>query len=219
MPPEPISVAILAKAPIAGYAKTRLISALGANGAAELHERLIQRTVATALKAAIGPVILWCAPDCGHPVFVSLRRCHEIMLRAQAEGDLGDRMHAAFVAGPPASATLLVGTDCPTLTPEHLQDCANELACNDAVFLPAEDGGYVLVGLNRPEAGLFKDIPWGTAEVMETTRCRLASHGLGWSEPTTLWDLDRPEDLERWRALTGEEPTKQPQLNTSRDRG
>jgi glycosyltransferase A (GT-A) superfamily protein (DUF2064 family) len=93
---------------------------------------------------------------------------------------------------------LLIGTDCPVLTPEHLRSAARDLIEKvDAVFLPAEDGGYALVGLKRPMPGIFRNMPWGTDAVMAETRRRLSRLGASWTEPATVWDIDRPEDLDR----------------------
>lgn len=196
---EAVGIAVFARAPRAGAAKTRLIPALGAAGAARLQRRLTLRTLATALGAGLGPVTLWVAPDDRHRFFRSLRR-RGLPLRCQSGADLGARMAAAFTAeqGP----VLLIGTDCPALAPEDLRACADALRSgNDAVFLPAEDGGYVLVGLRRPQPRLFEQVDWSTDQVMAQTRERLRETGLSWSEPRTLWDVDRPEDLQRLQAL------------------
>lgn len=201
-PNDRIDIAILAKAPIPGLTKTRLIPALGADGAAELQRRLILQTVTTALKAKIGSVSIWCGPDSRHPVFQDIVTEHPVRLYEQAAGDLGDRMHAAFAAATSLWPALLIGVDCPSLAPAHLRRCGECLRHgDDAVFLPAEDGGYVLVGLRRPEARLFKDVEWGSQTVMAVTRQRLVELNLVWSEPETLWDLDRPDDLQRWMAM------------------
>jgi uncharacterized protein len=194
--PEPVAVAILAKAPIAGRAKTRLIPVLGAEGAAALQARLIARAVATATAAGIGPITLWAAPEEGHVVFQAAKTRHGVALARQPEGDLGHRMYTALAAahGP----ALVIGADCPALTPEHLRKCAEALCDGiDAVVIPAEDGGYVLLGTRRPNAFLFAEMPWGTPLVMGETRSRLARLSLAWREPARLWDVDRPEDLAR----------------------
>jgi len=197
--PEPIALAILARAPVAGAVKTRLIPALGAAGAAALHERMIERTVATACAAAIGPVTLWTTPAAPHACFSALALRFPIALAPQPEGDLGLRMLAPSKAadGP----AIVVGTDCPALTPAHLHEATEALrAGSDAVVIPAEDGGYVLVGTRRPQPGLFAPMAWGTDAVMAETRQRLARDGLTWRELPALWDVDRPEDLARLRA-------------------
>ena len=189
---SPVSIAILSRAPIPGQTKTRLIPALGAEGAADLHRRFLHGTVRTALKADIGPVTLWCTPDTIHPEFAACAALGPLILRQQAEGDLGLRMLAA-INGP----TLIIGTDCPALTPAHLQQAANALNENDAVLIPAADGGYVLIGLRQPEPAVFADIAWGTAQVLACTRQRLRNIGYSWDELPTLWDVDEPADLVR----------------------
>lgn len=197
---ERVSVAILARAPIPGQAKTRLIPALGAQGAANLQRWLLRRTVVMALVADVGPVSLWCAGDPRHPDFAPCRTFGSVAVRHQPEGDLGVRMLAALRESPTA-ATLVIGTDCPTLTAAHLRDAAGQLAGHDAVVLPAEDGGYVLIGTTRPQPEIFANVDWGTERVMAQTRERLCAAGLRWCEPATLWDVDRPDDLARLVAL------------------
>jgi uncharacterized protein len=196
---EPVAIAILARAPIPGFAKTRLIPELGEQGAADLQARLTERAVATACAAAIGPVTLWVTPDDSHPSF-QLVRTRGVTLARQCEGDLGTRMLAAIAAvdGP----VLVIGTDCPALTAERLHTAANALRSGrDVVVFPAEDGGYVLIGMNRPQPNLFASIRWSTADVMNETRRRLNAAGLSWQEPVTLWDIDVPADLQRLHDL------------------
>ncbi|MBS9402845.1 TIGR04282 family arsenosugar biosynthesis glycosyltransferase [Halomonas sp. TRM85114] len=193
---DDLPLAILAKAPIPGMVKTRLIPTLGAEGACRLHERLLRQTLEVAL-ATTSPrcITLWTALDHVHPLFLALADRHGITLRAQPEVDLGGRMHHALLAmGEPG---LLIGSDCPALTPALLRRCQTELASVDAVFLPAEDGGFALVGLNRPEARLFAGIDWGTDRVMVQTRWRVAALDWQLACPAVVWDVDRPEDLSR----------------------
>lgn len=199
-----VQVAVLAKAPIPGLAKTRLIPALGPRGAARLQRHLTRVAVQTALDACMGPVTLWCTPHAQHRFFRAMRLAYGVPCLVQASGDLGDRMHTAFrlhcVQGP----LLLIGTDCPPLTPDHLRRAAQALLDGaDAVFHPAEDGGYVMVGLQQPQPALFRDIAWSTDLVMSQTRERALAAGLRWRELETLWDLDLPADLARWRAWQG----------------
>jgi len=192
---EPVAVAVLAKAPVAGFAKTRLIPVLGADGAALLQARLIARAVATACAAAIGPVTLWATPDPSHPAFQATRT-QGVALARQDDGDLGARMLAAIAAadGP----CLVIGTDCPALTADHLRTTADILRGGaDAVVVPADDGGYALIGMRVPQPALFSEMRWSTPEVMAETRRRLRTLGLSWQEPVTLWDVDMPADLER----------------------
>lgn len=200
-------ILVFAKAPVPGQVKTRLVPTLGEAGAAQLHRQLVERTLDTAATAGLGAIELCCAPDTNDPYFAACAKRYGLSLRAQGEGDLGARMARALklavAAGTPG---LLIGCDCPVLSPAYLREAAAALAGgSEAVFGPAEDGGYVLVGLARmPPAQLFEDISWGTASVMQETRARLAHLGWRWRELATVWDVDRPEDLLRLRQLHGE---------------
>jgi len=196
--PEPVGIAVLTKAPVPGRVKTRLAMMLGVEGAAALHERFTTRTVAAAAEAATGPVTVWASPDERHPYFQQLAQQFPLSFARQPEGDLGERMLAAFAHadGP----TVLVGTDCPVLTATHLRDAAEVLRGGaDAVLFPSEDGGYVLIGLRKPIPALFADMRWSSDGVMLATRQRLRQLGLSWREPAQLWDVDRPTDVMRMR--------------------
>jgi len=186
----------MAKAPVAGFAKTRLIPALGAEGAALLAARLLQHAVAQALAAALGPVELCCAPDHHHPAFASLRDAPGLVWSDQGDGDLGARMDRAFERRLPIDgAVLLIGTDAPALDATMLQRAAAALAETDAVFVPALDGGYALIGLRRPAPSLFEAMTWSVSTVMAHTRERLASAGLRHTELPPLADIDEAADL------------------------
>ena len=193
----PVAVAILARAPVAGACKTRLIPRLGAEGAARLQHWLLLRTVRLALAASLGPVTLWWEGEPDHPALAECRALGLPESRRQPDGDLGDRMHAAIAASAAPGGTLVIGTDCPALGTAHLCAAAAALAVQDAVLIPAEDGGYVLVGARRAAAELFAGVRWGRATVMAQTRDRLRALGWRWAEPATLWDVDLPGDLDR----------------------
>lgn len=195
--PESLRVAVFAKAPVAGAVKTRLVPALGAAGAARLHESLAIRALATAAQAKPASLQLWCAPDASHPFFAACAARFGCELRVQRGADLGARMAHAFAQCAPL---VLVGTDCPALTSSHLLRAWEALATNDAAIAPAEDGGYVLVALSRPAPWLFIDMAWGDADVLARTRQRIAAAGMRCAELETLWDVDRPDDYRRLQA-------------------
>jgi glycosyltransferase A (GT-A) superfamily protein (DUF2064 family) len=177
------SVLVFAREARPGRVKTRLIPLLGAHGAARLHARLVARALATARDARLGEVTLW-----------STRR--------QRGADLGARMRHAFERGlRRAPRVIVMGADAPALRAAHLRRAARWLAGGaDAVFAPAEDGGYALIGLRRVSPRLFDGIEWGGARVMAQTRARLAALGWRWRELPEVWDVDRPADVARLRA-------------------
>jgi rSAM/selenodomain-associated transferase 1 len=197
----PVGVAILARAPIPGQVKTRLIPTLGIEGAARFQHWLLERTVHMALAADIGPVSLWCDGDPRHPAFAGCHSFARVTVRRQVDDDLGERMLMALKESPTTQGTLVIGTDCPVMTAAHLQLAAQSLHDRDAVAFPVEDGGYVLIGMKIPDPRVFQGIRWGSAQVMAQTRRRLSELGWRWTEPVCLWDVDRPADFERLAAL------------------
>ncbi len=192
-------VMVFARAPTPGEAKTRLIPALGKAGAAELHHRLVVHCLREAADARIGPVELWCTPDTSDPFFRECQRSLGVSLYAQGEGDLGARMQRAFeLALARSRHAILVGSDIPALSAQYLRDADRALARGDEIVIgPAEDGGYALIGLSRCDPELFRGVPWGGSEALAETRRRIATLGWRATELPALWDVDRPEDLER----------------------
>jgi len=194
---------VFAKEPVPGQVKTRLAAALGPPAAAAVYTELAERTLAAAVAAraagVVGTVELWCDPAIDRPAFVAWRERYDLALHAQRGADLGARMHGALAAalaqGAPA---LLVGTDCPGIDVAYLAQAAAMLAGNDAVLGPADDGGYVLIGMRR-DLDLFTGIAWSTATVIADTRARLATLRATFAELPPLWDVDTSADLARYR--------------------
>ena len=191
----------MARAPVPGETKRRLIPAIGAERAAALHRAMIRRAVATALESGVGPVELWCTPDTDHEVFRSLRSRKQVELNVQVGTNLGERMHAAIAARP--GATAVIGTDCPSLEPDDLLLTAGALNREDAdvVIVPAFDGGYVLIGVTRPRPELFARVDWGTDRVLAQTRERARVARLRLLVLAARRDIDRPEDLDSLAGL------------------
>ena len=161
--------------------------------------------MATAQAVALGYVTLWCAPDVSHRFFRALHRTTGVTLRPQPQADLGARMQEAFsyhYKANPGMPLLLVGTDCPAMAPGHLQQAAAALQAHDVVLIPAEDGGYVLIGMRRLVPEAFADMTWSTPNVLADTRVRLQAAGVTWCELPALWDVDEPTDWARLQALT-----------------
>ncbi len=192
-------VVVFAKAPVAGAAKTRLIPSLGAAGAAALHAAMVEHAIETAIAAAIGQVELACTPDTAHPLFQSIAGRHSVVLSEQGAGDLGDRMSRALErAVREAGRGVIIGTDCACLDAPYLKSAHEALGAGAPVVLgPAEDGGYVLIGARIQFPQMFCGIQWGTETVLAATRRLLDEGGVRWQELATLWDVDRPADLDR----------------------
>ena len=185
-------IIVFARAPVPGQAKTRLVPRLGEWRAAQLHARLTRHAVQTALAARCGPVELHATRR--HRFFDTLG----VPLRLQKGKDLGERMYRALAkAKRPA---ILIGTDCPVLTPADLRRALRWLqgGC-EVVLAPAEDGGYALIGARRLKPDFFANVRWGGAHVYEQTMENLG--GYRWRALRRVWDVDRPEDLERLRGL------------------
>lgn len=196
MTPLRCPVIVLAKAPNPGQAKTRLISTLGPDGAAALAERMLHHTVEQAWLSALGPIDLCCAPDIDHPAFAREAERSRVDLSQQVPGDLGDRMHAALERWVAIEGcAMVVGTDAPALNAATLRHAAMQLHDNDAVLVPALDGGYALIGLRRSAPQLFREMPWSTSQVMNLTRQRLVASGMQFAELPAVADIDEPADL------------------------
>ena len=195
------TIGIFAREPIAGHTKTRLIPLLGAEGAAQFHRQCIAATAQTAQQAALGDVVFFVTPALKEDsFFYSVALSQGSMSYVEQTGkDLGERMHNAFEQGLKlAQRMIIIGTDCPVLSVQHLRNVDAWLQKNEgACFIPAEDGGYVLVGLSAPHAALFYGIDWGTAQVMAQTRAAAKIVGINLHEMPPLWDIDTPSDYKR----------------------
>ncbi len=120
----------------------------------------------------------------------------------QGEGDLGERMHRAFVEARAdgVERALLFGSDIPGLSPRVLERAYQALDDHDVVFGPARDGGYYLVGLREPQPRLFAELRWSHAQVLELSRARATALGLRVALIERLGDIDEPADLPRLAA-------------------
>ena len=197
-------IIIFAKAPMAGFAKTRLIPALGEQGAAKLAKRLLQHTLVQAHCAKADAVELCVTPSLHHAAWQELSIPKSTLWSEQGSGDLGTRMElAALRAISHDESVVLIGTDCPSLTSEILRQTIDALQSHDSVLVPAFDGGYVLLGINKLDSSLFSNMTWSVDTVAQETVRRI--HKLGWSLKllSTLHDIDNPEDLQQlpasWR--------------------
>lgn len=191
------SLAVFSRAPVPGVTKTRLIPLLGAEGAARAHAQLLDVALRCATQAFPGKVEVCAAGDAGHPELAAVSAHWGVPIHLQRGVDLGDRMHHALTGmlGRDERA-LIIGSDCAVLSTDVLLQASAALVDHDMVFVPAEDGGYVLVGARAGTAldRAFKGISWSTAAVMEQTRKALNAAGVSFAELAPLWDIDEPAD-------------------------
>lgn len=202
-----VRVLFFAKAPIAGQVKTRFIPRLGVDGALALHKQLIDLTWQRVTEGAQWPMELWVSESGREAWFAGM--CPEHLMYVQQGEDLGQRMrHALTQALQRAPYVLVIGADCVSLDTSYLNDAISRLRSGASVVLgPAEDGGYVLLGVRHEvPAGLFEDIEWGSARVLEQTRSRLRAMSIDWLELSPRWDVDVPGDLPRLARLLAENP-------------
>jgi rSAM/selenodomain-associated transferase 1 len=194
---------VFCKAPVPGAVKTRLLPAVSADEAARLHCELSRFALTRATKHKLCKVQLWCSPSCSHPFFSELAARYPVTLHEQQGADLGARMQHAFdSAFSHYRRAVLIGCDCPSLTHVDLAEALAALAMPArGVLSPAEDGGYVLIGLNRPQPELFKNMPWGTEQVLSLTLAKLRQLNLEAVQLSCQWDVDTPEDLARYRVF------------------
>lgn len=198
---------IMSRYPIAGQTKTRLIPRLGPEGAAQLQRAMTEHTLATVARLQqsrrVGGAIAFTGAD--------LPQMQAWLGQAwdywpQGEGDLGDRMARAFARSFAAGATrtVMIGIDCPDLTPALLATAFNQLATTPVIFGPATDGGYYLIGLAQPYPDLFQGIAWGTDQVLAQSRQILNAAAIPFAVLPTLTDVDYPEDLPVWEKYPGD---------------
>jgi uncharacterized protein len=193
--PNNVRVVAFARFPVAGMCKTRLIPAVGAEGAAAIHTRLVETCVA-AMRGS-GLLIELRTTGAEADAFRNWLG-DDISFVDQGDGDLGDRLACAAAPYP----VIFIGSDAPDLDAARLIAAATALQNAPAVIGPAEDGGYYLLGLNAPAPWLFKEMDWGTETVFDETMRRFAAHDITPVALEPLADVDRPEDLARWPELT-----------------
>lgn len=194
---NPTTIVIFAKAPQAGAVKTRLMPALGAQGACVLARQMLANTLQQACAAHTSAVELCMSPAPDHPAWRDVAIPADVVRSAQGDGDLGARMARAVerVTVQQRQPVLLIGTDCPGLSAARLVEAALALEQHDVVILPASDGGYVLLGLKAPCPEIFGQMPWSTAAVATMTLQRLAALHLRVWQGQPLHDIDEPADL------------------------
>jgi len=189
---------IFAKAPVLGRVKTRLGRVIGAVAALHWYRILVHRTLMIASRVP-AEVQVWCPYEDDPFELEQLVDGLGMTFYQQCSGDLGRRMEFALQAGLRfGPRVLLIGADCPVWTPEALTSAGQALSAASMVLVPADDGGYVGIGVSESVPPVFEGVSWSSASVTSQTRRMMAQAGVDWLELHTLWDVDRPDDLDRW---------------------
>ncbi|MGV6825805.1 MAG: TIGR04282 family arsenosugar biosynthesis glycosyltransferase [bacterium] len=194
-------IQIFARAPEAGKVKTRLIPALGEAGALGLYLALARQTLSSVCELTDRARELWLAGDEQSTDLDSLVMGASWTIVQQRGSDLGERMYLAAVRALASHPyTIIIGTDCPAMSSGYIQTAIDALESGARVVLgPAEDGGYVLIGLSETHPTLFTELFWGTETVLQDTCQRLDLMGWEYQLLDMVWDVDRPADLVRLR--------------------
>ncbi len=185
-------VVVFGREPAPGRVKTRLAAGIGGRAAARVYAVTLEQTLAVAVGSGARVVLSLAAPPSGAWV-----RGLDVLIELQDIGDLGDRMADAFRRrfAEGEARVMIVGSDCPWMTAEHLQTVAAVLEETDVVLGPALDGGYWLVGQRPPGVDLFSSIPWSSHNTLKQTRRRITRVRASWTELEELRDIDTQADL------------------------
>lgn len=203
---------IFTRYPEPGRTKTRLIPGLGAAGAAAVQRQMTEHMLKQAngwrmqmADPSDGPRHVRVLTAGGNPALFQSWLGTQWQLKAQAAGNLGDRMATAFLQGFEAGSdrVVIIGIDCPDITVCLLNQAFQQLDHHDLVLGPAVDGGYYLIGLRTSAQALaipalFEAMDWGTGNVRATTLTRARSQQLAVAQLQELTDVDYPEDLWVW---------------------
>jgi uncharacterized protein len=187
-------IVMFARAPVKGQVKTRLIPALGEQGALDMHMQLMNRQMKVLNKCAFCTKQLWVDQIQEHSAFANFKG----KVKLQRGVSLGEKMfHAAEDVLKESSKVVIIGSDCPSIDEDYLELALHELdkSSNDVVLGPALDGGYVLIGMKHPHHEIFQDIEWGSELVLQQTITKLYNCNLGFMTLPVLRDIDTAEDL------------------------
>ena len=199
-----LSVLLFGRSPELGKVKKRLQSLIGVDKALSLHKAMCKRMLRLLRNIAIAETQFWVTSDSNQDFLCSLSAGDSLI--KQPDGSLGEKMLFAIsqaLGVPNKKGVLLIGCDCPAITATYLKEAASRLNQGAKLVLgPAEDGGYVLIGVNGVYPELFRDIDWGSKRVYIQTLSNARALGIDYVTLETLWDVDRPEDLVRLEELS-----------------
>lgn len=196
---------IFTRSPVLGEVKTRLQPDYSQEQSLALHKKLLLNTLELSKKLNNVDIELCCTPNRNTLFFLDCENNFPVMLSNQEGDDLGERMAFSLsVALQTCEKVIIIGTDCPDIDEDYIEQAVQALDSVDAVIGPAADGGYVLLGLRKFSAGLFSGISWGSDKVLAETRNALNELAWSYKELSIMHDIDRAKDLLRYKDLLNE---------------
>jgi len=205
MPKKLNKLLIFTKSPVLGEVKTRLQPEYSPEQSLEIHKKLLLKTLALANELENIDIELCCTPDRNTLFFLECENNFPVTLSNQQGDDLGERMaYSLSVALQTHDKVVIIGTDCPDLDKDYMNRAFNALNEVDTVIGPANDGGYVLLGLQKFSIELFTGFKWGSDSVLNQTREVLNELSYSYKELGIMHDIDRPEDCQRYKNLLNE---------------
>ena len=187
---------IFIKEPIAGQCKTRLIPLLGEQGAADFYKQLASHSVTTSKQLSNIDIALYTYPDTQHPFVQNLVLETSASIQCQQGDDLGERMYNALKTSLKRySHSVLIGSDCPAISCNYIEQAFKALDSHDITLGPATDGGYVLIGCTKISPSVFANTQWSSSTVLQ--QCLSNINQLNYSQHLLdeLWDVDTPNDF------------------------
>ena len=191
-----ISLGIFAKPPRPGLVKTRLIPDIGADKAAKVYRYCLEYTLEMARQSGL-EFQLYLREICDD----ELLQDEEHFL--QKGSDLGTRMFNAIreMLSASTDGAIIIGSDCLDISSRHLLQAARALADHEVVLLPAQDGGYALIGCSSIDPGLFQNVSWSSDRVLKQTLANAKRLNYRVSLLETVRDIDTLQDLEQYPEL------------------
>lgn len=187
---------IFAKSPVSGKCKTRLIPLLGEQAANDFYKELLLHTITIASQLNDIDIAVYAYPDTQHEFLQELAKEYSCSLHSQQGNNLGDRMHNAMQHSlQNHTQCVLIGSDCPSITPVYIQRAFNSLNSHTITIGPAKDGGYVLIGACEIQPDIFSNTEWSSGRVLQQCISNIERLDLRYELLETLWDIDTPNDF------------------------
>ncbi len=191
---ETRALIIFIKNPKLGKVKTRIAETAGDHRALEIYQELLSHTQKVTLEVAVDRYLYYAATITDDDMWSS----EQFVKRVQSAGDIGDRMSNAILECENTDKVILIGSDCASITPKHIESAYAELEDHDVVLGPTYDGGYYLIGMKKSCHEIFDGVDWSTEKVLSQSIEKIQAENLTYGLIEKLSDIDYLEDWEKW---------------------